>query len=894
MELASNNDACTFLLSHCSHLITLLNRYCKHQDTIIKLCQHQSIPAMNTNSSNSSPVVGALVLIPIIIAASAAFIALKTTELGKKLIKFCSKNLSLPNFSRKARQQSRSNQSSETYADSWYDLESVRSGQAAIANPLRIMAPAQVSAACMELFESTPASSISKPPPLRIIKRSQTISGLSSPREVFGRNTRGLSESSYESKGSPPMGPDRPLTIHKVRRGVKGSVLEGLEDGSFKAQSDETIKHLVQRHNSKCNDDDTDVTPKACQESRITGVPASPPKEVQQTSADGNDPRAIKDSLASDDSISPFRHAEGQLDISSPPKIPKRRLSKSKNFFRKAIGGRSTVPEKPGREASDSFQIPRRRLSRKKMRSSSQVESEVSILVPNVPELESQDITEVCIDPRMTEYGHRSVSNTSARSLISESFILCPRITFTTETMSTDSAICSVWVAISISGVLINARGEVEQRSANRIERLNQSELRAHGQLYDVDMRLEPGPDCVIEEIFPSDDVSSICAGETSLFLVKVRLWKVKTSERVKESSDELFAELETHLAGTVTQYLTVRLAYRHSGHLFRRDDGNGIPLINTTRIHTESIATIKRADLKSAWSPRSSRKVDAPFGGNPLYTLIERHFAHDTAREAMRRLSEERVYIPRARHPGEEAQRICERHASDQASEETARAYEIAAQIDSAVSVLMKEAQQDRSPSAASIKALEIIDSAAEAEGDRARQIWLSMRGDSRSRTTLSRSGTRRSITDEDFFDARSVSASTSASFATVDDGRSDRHENEDEDQGMDMRGEIERERGRIKELALRNKRSVGTETLRSMAPSHFMGASNAGYGTGRMGSYGYGRGYGYGISSSLGFATGSPVKRERADGNRNANRNGNGNGNGIGRSWGWGPPWW
>jgi hypothetical protein len=67
---------------------------------------------------------------------------------------------------------------------------------------------------------------------------------------------------------------------------------------------------------------------------------------------------------------------------------------------------------------------------------------------------------------------------------------------------------------------------------------------------------------------------------------------------------------------------------------------------------------------------------------------------------------------------------------------------------------------------------------------------------------------------------------------------------------------GDIERERSRIMEIALRNKRSVGTETLRSIAPSVVqMGASTVG----------------------------------------NGKRNGFGGlGVGLGRTWGWGPPWW
>jgi hypothetical protein len=67
---------------------------------------------------------------------------------------------------------------------------------------------------------------------------------------------------------------------------------------------------------------------------------------------------------------------------------------------------------------------------------------------------------------------------------------------------------------------------------------------------------------------------------------------------------------------------------------------------------------------------------------------------------------------------------------------------------------------------------------------------------------------------------------------------------------------GNIDQERSRIMEAALRNKRSVGAETLRSMAPSVVqMGTATVEKAKG--GTFG-------GLSV------------------------------GLGRTWAWGPPWW
>ncbi len=84
------------------------------------------------NSTTSA--IGALILVPIIIAVSAAFIALKASDLSQQVCRFIKKlwtqnsPLSNRNKSRRRRKLRRSNlTSSQLYADSWCDLESIDS-----------------------------------------------------------------------------------------------------------------------------------------------------------------------------------------------------------------------------------------------------------------------------------------------------------------------------------------------------------------------------------------------------------------------------------------------------------------------------------------------------------------------------------------------------------------------------------------------------------------------------------------------------------------------------------------------------------------------------------------------------------------------------------------------
>ena len=86
--------------------------------------------AMNSNN----PAIGALILVPIVIAASAAFIAIKASEFckraGRSIKNFWNNNYpwSSTKQSDRKRKIRRSNlRSSQLYADSWIDLESIDS-----------------------------------------------------------------------------------------------------------------------------------------------------------------------------------------------------------------------------------------------------------------------------------------------------------------------------------------------------------------------------------------------------------------------------------------------------------------------------------------------------------------------------------------------------------------------------------------------------------------------------------------------------------------------------------------------------------------------------------------------------------------------------------------------
>lgn len=306
----------------------------------------------------------------------------------------------------------------------------------------------------------------------------------------------------------------------------------------------------------------------------------------------------------------------------------------------------------------------------------------------------------------------------------------------------------------------------------------------------------------VLEVIGNLHEFKIVYAGETHLILAKLRVAKVnKATSHIRESStsDEIMADLENHLGGAVTSYLTVRLTYKHSGFLnYKRVpvDREGGMSSHTTRLQTEASVFIKRHNLQSTWSPRTSQELNGPLEFNPLIKLIEMHLPSDKARDALRRLADERVPIPRARRL------VNSSDAAGDSSEDTVKlsiGSNIAARIESAVLATVLQPQSNILPPAdSSIQALATPDSAFKAdEIDPARKIWTEMRKNSRDHRNY-----RTSISDGHY-----SNNSDDCSFSRLS--------------RLSSAETVDEERKKIKDIALRNKRSVGADTLKSFAPS-------------------------------------------------------------------------
>ncbi len=372
---------------------------------------------------------------------------------------------------------------------------------------------------------------------------------------------------------------------------------------------------------------------------------------------------------------------------------------------------------------------------------------------------------------------------------------------------------------------------------------------------------LHPGQGCFISEgIGDLHEMKKIRANETVLVLAKIRLGKVSRSH-IRESSDDLMVDLANELGETITSYLTVQLTYKHSGFSnYKKQPPNSVGLIShLTRIQTEATAVIGRLSPNSVWSPRASLAMSSPLSENPLLHLIEIHFSVEQAREARKKLVNDQAPIPFAK-------RLSTLAGS---SEETVKPgnHEVEGRLGSAIlapasldistgnEITPKHFKEHLMPSANPLTAY-IPRPNHEEEVDPARKIWTEMRQHSRG----GRRNLRNSISTDHYssFDndaspswlrSGHISSSGHTSVSTISNGMNGNWRRGDSEH-------VDEERTRIMEVALRNKRSVGAETLRSIAPS---------------------------VKRSVGRAGGSSKGGQLSS-----------VGLGAGRNWGWGGSWW
>jgi hypothetical protein len=300
---------------------------------------------------------------------------------------------------------------------------------------------------------------------------------------------------------------------------------------------------------------------------------------------------------------------------------------------------------------------------------------------------------------------------------------------------------------------------------------------------------------------------------ETRFVLAKIRVGGVDSNPSPPTQDPEiLMAELQNHLGETLTHYLTVQATYKHSG--FTEWEGSSATREGTyahSSFHqTEVRVAIKRHDPLSAWSPRNSETFNRSPHSNLFYELIERHLPADKAAQALEIICKDQPHTLSNMRCA--SGRVAPVHARGSISRD---AFVAASRPQTPLSRAKSSTTVGPVVTSPPSPVRRILPGEEEEEAnDPARKIWAGMR--QASAGGRPRRHPRKSISADHYNAVNEVSSPDrhSSSQSLIESPHDQSFDNLD-DSGIEL------ERSKIKQVALRNQRSVGTETLRSMAPS-------------------------------------------------------------------------
>lgn len=364
-------------------------------------------------------------------------------------------------------------------------------------------------------------------------------------------------------------------------------------------------------------------------------------------------------------------------------------------------------------------------------------------------------------------------------------YMLVPHVSITPESNTLDDGQSSVSVAIEISRQLSQPRaGNSDYDSMHTgvtqppfIPAHNcDASLSRYGYLYNIKVDILPTAESSVIDLIGDTVVRTISPGSRLLILACIRLGaaKVYKPRLAKRSSENLIADIEYQLGNVSTEYVQVRVNYCHSGFPTFGDAlaQDGISAYHT-RLETVTTGAIKRHNPASTWSPQPTPAC------SPLFAIIASHWGPARANDVMHRVTSNRSSLRRAPNWMDINQTY--------GSENTIRS---PSRIGTAPPIPRRQASLKR------LSPEKIVDPA--------RKIWTELRQSSSNRPGFYANKANR------------LSAATtfvgSPHPATIDRPQSTLPES---------RAEVQRQRNLIRETAVRNKRSIDTESLKSLVPS-------------------------------------------------------------------------
>ncbi|KAK4151267.1 hypothetical protein C8A00DRAFT_36093 [Chaetomidium leptoderma] len=268
------------------------------------------------------------------------------------------------------------------------------------------------------------------------------------------------------------------------------------------------------------------------------------------------------------------------------------------------------------------------------------------------PSYGSEDDARTLHIPVLTE--PQSTPGSRPHPSLPSAYVLMPRITVTPEYRTANEGTSTVWVAVQLSAQVYSVDAPEQQYDTTTDHQPFTDELR-YGFLYDVSVEILPTSKSTVIEVLDNKAYTTILhPGSRVLFVAHIRLEPAarrRPPTHVRQNSDDLIEDLERQLGGTMTDYVEVRVTYRHSGfpHRHGQTTGttkttapDGIVSLQTT-MQTTGIATIKRHNSASPWSPPPC--MPRP---NPIFEVIASHWGIENAHAVMQRVIRSRSVQPR------------------------------------------------------------------------------------------------------------------------------------------------------------------------------------------------------------------------------------------------------
>ncbi|KAI0441534.1 hypothetical protein F4803DRAFT_413521 [Xylaria telfairii] len=400
--------------------------------------------------------------------------------------------------------------------------------------------------------------------------------------------------------------------------------------------------------------------------------------------------------------------------------------------------------------------------------SSIRILDEVSTLEPCESQSLAQMDTSLSIIRPSTSYGD-------------DCHLLVPRISITPQVQTFNNGISTVWAAIEISVQLARPYTDtIPDANPDDSSLLSNpprvGSVSRFGYLYNLQVDISPTSQTAIMEVIEGDRKRILNLGSTILVLAKVRIdcrRQQQLDRAMVLKSNELIADLETELGLASIKYLRVGLHYHHSGFFA---SNSTTPTDGTmdcqTQLKTTATGVISQQVLNSPLSQ---------FQGSSLFDLVASYWGPLRTNE---------IFPPNA-------------HQANLAVTNNI------APVNNHTITTARDGSNTQAIAAPgpftplSRRQVDLQSSSLDQGDDPARKIWTEIRR----KASRSRTNTRATITTTENLSATPVRSMTGRASTTAS--------------SMRMKSEVDRRRELIRDVALRNKRSIGAESLKSLVPS-------------------------------------------------------------------------